>query len=318
MFKRTVIPILCVLAGAAAIYVAITGAGPLRNIAPPDDSLHSRRSDANLLAYREVAPIATEMQSPRGIAVDSAGRIYVAGDSLVKVFQPDGAKARQFATGAGASAIAVAADGKVYVAMGNHVEVHDPRGARLADWNAFDGNCMFSSVAAGEGGVFLADDYSASVLRLDAGGAVIARIGRGQTDESILLRSPHFDVALGPEGNLLRMTNPGRLRVDAYTLDGQRRFAWGKATAEIDGFSGCCNPKDIAILPDGGIVTSEKGLPRVKVHNRDGTFQCVVAGTESFDRDVAYLDLAADRQGRIFVLDPSRKTVRVFVRKGYR
>jgi hypothetical protein len=62
-------------------------------------------------------------------------------------------------------------------------------------------------------------------------------------------------------------------------------------------------------------VTSEKGIPRVKVYRADGTFECVVAGAESFKNDEVGLDVAAARDGRIYVLDPADKTVRVFVRK---
>ena len=41
----------------------------------------------------------------------------------------------------------------------------------------------------------------------------------------------------------------------------------------------------------------------------------MVAGAESFDTGVQYLDLATDREGRVLVLDPAQKKVRIFVRK---
>jgi hypothetical protein len=163
--------------------------------------------------------------------------------------------------------------------------------------------------------VFLADDNLAEVLRCDFSGKVIGRIGREEAAGSILLRSPHFDVALGSGDGLLWITNPGRLRVEAYAFDGERKVSWGVSSMTIDGFSGCCNPKDIAFLPDGGVVTSEKGFPRVKVYDRSGQFLCVVAGPESFDQGVHYLDLAVDRAGRVLVLDPVQKKVRIFVKK---
>jgi hypothetical protein len=90
---------------------------------------------------------------------------------------------------------------------------------------------------------------------------------------------------------------------------------WGRPAAEIDGFCGCCNPTDFALLPDRRFVTSEKGLARVKVYGAEGKFECVVAAPEVFAEDVVGLDLAADAQGRIYVLDPSAKAVRIFARK---
>ena len=54
----------------------------------------------------------------------------------------------------------------------------------------------------------------------------------------------------------------------------------------------------------------------VTVYDRAGKFLCVVAGPEAFDQDVPYLDLAVDGKGRVLVLDPAQKKVRIFVRKG--
>jgi hypothetical protein len=84
---------------------------------------------------------------------------------------------------------------------------------------------------------------------------------------------------------------------------------------EIQGFSGCCNPSHFVILEDGSFVTSEKGLPRVKVYNRIGYLVSVVAPTEKFIEGTVGLDLAVDSAQKIYVLDPMQKLVRVFVKK---
>ena len=62
----------------------------------------------------------------------------------------------------------------------------------------------------------------------------------------------------------------------------------------------------------GSFVTSEKGLPRVKVYGKDGTFKAMVAGPESFRPGTVGLDLAADSMGRVLVLDPARSQLRFF------
>jgi hypothetical protein len=125
---------------------------------------------------------------------------------------------------------------------------------------------------------------------------------------------------------LLRVTNPGRHRVEAYTVDGHLELAWGKPSAGIDGFCGCCNPINIALLPDGRMVTCEKGLPRVKIYREDGTLESVVAGTETFPENAKFsmnlaagklggLDAAVDSKGRVYILDPVTGVVRVMARK---
>ena len=106
-------------------------------------------------------------------------------------------------------------------------------------------------------------------------GTVIRRIG------GLVAPSPHLDVAAAPDGTAW-VTNPGRHRLEHYSADGQLLRTWGKASAAIAGFTGCCNPTDIAVLPDGRLVTAEKGIPRVKIYKTNGTFESVVAGPESF------------------------------------
>ncbi len=104
--------------------------------------------------------------------------------------------------------------------------------------------------------------------------------------------------------------------MELYSPDGRLKRSWGKTAFAIDGFSGCCNPTHFALLPDGRFVTSEKGIPRVKIYAADGKFECVVAGREAFEPDVVGLGVAADAHGRILVLDPPARSVRVFVSKG--
>ncbi len=88
--------------------------------------------------------------------------------------------------------------------------------------------------------------------------------------------------------------------------------SWEAAGFGIEGFSGCCNPAHFALLPDGGFVTAEKGLPRVKIHNVDGSLRCVVAAPDQFDDAASGLDVAVGPKGRIYVLDPGRNQIRVF------
>ncbi len=83
----------------------------------------------------------------------------------------------------------------------------------------------------------------------------------------------------------------------------------------LDGFSGCCNPSNFVILPNGSFVTSEKGIIRVKIHNPAGEFETVVATPNQFEKGTTGLDLAVDSDGRILVLDPKKGMVRIFSKK---
>ena len=50
----------------------------------------------------------------------------------------------------------------------------------------------------------------------------------------------------------------------------------------------------------------------LKIYNPDGKFRFLVAGPSAFTEGTKGLDLAVDSKGRIVVLDPERKQVRIF------
>ena len=127
----------------------------------------------------------------------------------------------------------------------------------------------------------------------------------------MIIPSPYFDVAVDPD-SFLWAVNTGRHSLENYTVDGDLRSSWGEYSMTIEGFCGCCNPTHIAIMNNGKFVTSEKGIARVKVYNGLGELDSVVAGPKQFNEGTVGLDLAVDTEGRIYVLDPVRKSVRIF------
>jgi len=126
--------------------------------------------------------------------------------------------------------------------------------------------------------------------------------------------SPYFDLLVAPDG-LLRIVDPGRHKITAFTEGGDLELSWGKPTLEIEGFGGCCNPSHIAMLEDGRFVTSEKGIARVKVHDAEGRFVTAVVGPAGLDTETGPCDVAVDSKGRILVLDPGRGVLRIFAPK---
>lgn len=276
-----------------------------------------RKTDPKLIAYTEEAPIPTAFAINRGLAAGKAGLLYVAGDAAVRIFDHDGKRAGEIVTGDEPRALAAADDGSVYVAMKDHVEVCGTQDARKAPWPKLGPRALLTSIAVGDKDVFVADAGNRVVVRFDKTGQKLGEIGRKDAAKNIqgfLIPSPYFDLAIAPDG-LLRVVNPGHHRIEAYTFDGDLETSWGTPATTIEGFSGCCNPTHLAILPDGSFVTSEKGLARVKVYDVQGKFQCVVAGCEAFTGDTILAGLAVDSKGRVLVLDPVKKSVRVFVKK---
>ena len=319
------IGILVVLAAALGIYAVArmnyTGPGTL----PTADMDEFAKTDPALVKYRELDPIKTGLPKVRGIAVGPDDRIYVCGENSIRILGPNGKDVKTIEAGPGLRALAVADDGAIYAATTEHVQVVTPDG-KVASWPGAGDKAIFTSVAVAGEHVYVADAGNLVVREYDKAGKVTATIGRPDLEkgvEGFVAPSPHLDVAVGRYG-LIRVSNPGRLRVETFTSQGELLASWGEPGNGISQFAGCCNPTDIALLHDGRVVTSEKGLPRVKVYATTGEFQCVVAGTELFPEGRCStgnctkgeaLDLAADSRGRILVLDPATHEVRVFVRK---
>ena len=286
--------------------------------------------DPNLLRYQEtVPPIPTGFSRARGLALDAEGRFYVAGDEAIRVLSPTGNLERVISLSREPRCVAVAPDGKVYVGLRDHVEVFDVDGQRLASWEKLGLRAFLTSITVVKDHILVADAGNAAVVRYDATGTIIGRIGEKDAERNVpglQVPSPYFDLAMAPDG-LLRVVSPGRLRIEAYTLDGDLEFWWGENGRDIEEFCGCCNPVNFAMLPDGSYVTVEKGLIRVKVYDPDGVFQDVVAGPEELveggasrvfsnvdDAEASGFDVAVDADGRVYVLDTIENTIRVFAR----
>lgn len=288
------------------------------------------RIDPNLIIYEESAePIETGFAKTYGVAVDSKGSVYVAGDKAVRIFAQGGNLLGEIKLDDTPRCLTVTNDSTLYIGMKEHVEVYDAQGQKQASWESLGSDAILTSIAVSEDNVLVADAGNRIIIRYDTKGSIINKIGKRDTFRNILgfvIPSPYFDLALQKDG-LLRVVNPGRLRIEAYTLDGDLEFWWGSPSAAIEGFCGCCNPVNIAVLSDGSFVTCEKGLVRIKIYNSGGSFVGVVAGPEQFgaggttkicmlpeECQTNGFDVAVDSEGRVFVLDTVDNIVKVFSR----
>jgi hypothetical protein len=287
--------------------------------------------DPRLILYAQAgAPRETGFRQSRAIALDTKGRVYVAGDRAIGVFSAAGNPEKLIELAGEPRCLTISEDGKIYVGVGDHVEVLTPEGQPAASWSPLGEEAVLTSIACYQGNIFVADAGHRVVLRYDTAGTLVGHIGEKDPDKDIpgfVIPSPHFDLAVSRDG-LLRVANPGRNRIETYTLDGDLEFAWGERSVGIKGFCGCCNPVNFAILPDGGFVTAEKGLDRVKLYNSDGGFVGVVAGPAQLGKEGQIkvcntpeecrgggLDVAVGADGRIYVLDVTSNVIRVFQKK---
>ncbi|NPV47086.1 MAG: hypothetical protein HPY69_09000 [Armatimonadetes bacterium] len=317
----TIVVVVAVLAVAAGLYLFVQRGRRVSSQAQPAIGQDAAREknwravDPALITYQLAGELPTGLIAPRGIALTAdSQQVVVVGDRMLRVLDWQGQPLAEVNLGAEPNCVAIAPDGKRYVGLRDHVEVYDAAGQRLAQWQPAGPKSYFTSVIVAGDDIFVGDAGQRVVLRYDASGQVVGLIGQkdpARNIPGIVMPSPHLDVVMGTDG-LLRVTNPGRQAVETYDRDGNLKTSWGEASHGIQGFSGCCNPTDLALLDDGRVVTAEKGIPRVKVYSAAGAFESVVAPPAALSLTASGMDLAVDSAGRVLVLDPPAKMIRVF------
>jgi hypothetical protein len=211
------------------------------------------------------------------------------------------------------------------VGIGAQVEEFGIDGKSIRKWKALNGDGFITSIVRIGEFVYVADAGNKIVLQYDWEGNLLKEIGRKDTIHGIsgfILPSSYFDVAMGP-GEDLWVSNPGLHLLQNFDENGKLNTSWGETSMGLEGFAGCCNPVDFAILPDGSFVTYEKGMDRIKIYNRAGIFECVVSAPTTINEAALtncsigskVHDLVADAAGNIFVLDDNAKMIRVFQKK---
>lgn len=268
---------------------------------------------SDLVTFEEVITIPLEM-TPTALAIDSRDRFYIAGDQDIEQFDAEGELLSVFNTGVDVTALDVDANGSIYASTESNVLVFDSTGTKISQWPNLGENAILTSIAIADSDVYLADAGQQIVWRFSKAGQLLNRVGEEDESKDIpgfIIPSPYFDVAVDSDGYVWA-ANTGRHQLENYLPDGSLRTSWSRTSMRVDGFSGCCNPTHFTILPDASFVTTEKGIPRIKIHNQLGDFVTMVASAQQFDEDTEGLDVAVDSKERVVVIDPSRKQLRIF------
>lgn len=275
------------------------------------------KSGANKVNYEEIAALPLSLQAPHAIVVDQDDRIVITSEMNIAVLDPDGQVLETGAASENIQAIAMDSTGNFYCALEKSVEILDSSFARIQHWMIPGERSYLTSIAVSNNDVYCADAGDRIIWRFNHFGQMLNTIGEKDEAKDVpgfVIPSPYFDVLIDADGFLWAI-NTGRHQFENYLPDGTLRSSWEKTSMAVDGFSGCCNPVHVASLPDGSFVTSEKGILRIKIHNRIGELVDVVALPDQFDKNTGDLDIAVNSKGHILVLDPSRKQVRIFQKK---
>lgn len=284
-----------------------------------------------LLGYDQLRSTSLSLEKPVAIAVAEDGSVFVAGSTEIAVFDPDGTLRTTLPLAEKPTSLAVAGaedtyPGRIYVSTERGVLVLDAQGETVAQWPTDNAKSLVTCVRVAGSHVLVADAGLRVVRHYDTDGQLLNVLGQPDADRQMpgfVVPSPFFSLVVDAS-EIVHIVNPGMRRVEAYNMEGELQSFWGQAGAKLPDFFGCCNPAYLALLPDGRFVTSEKGIPRIKVYSTGGDLEQVVAGPEQLgvsagalgdargDQHERLFPVAVDRAGRIHVLDTHRSRMLVF------
>ncbi len=252
--------------------------------------------------------MATGFKHACDLTVMANRQIAVIGDRQLAMFSPNGQKIQALDLKAAPQAVCAGARGGLLVAMQDAILRLNDAGAQIGRWSVADGVAV-TSISAGSDSVYVGDGVHGKVHRFNASGQY-----QGSLDQTFAAAANFFPVEVDAEGRL-HVAHSSRHRVETFSPAGISVASWGAKSRDAAGFSGCCNPVDLAVLPDGKFVTAERGQPRIKLFSSKGDYIKTLAEPEQFtaDRLSSYdnhqacsgggLSVAAGPKGEVYALD---------------
>ncbi len=299
----TIITVFLLLVLAAYMVIDLTmkrEAGPTFSVLPSHEAFKDRWKVSKI--------VKPDKGILRAVSVGADNNFAAGGDSFISYYSPEIKLIWNINTDDPVSALSISGN-LIYSAEGRMIRVYDTSGDKTDEWGPFEGNAIITSVSANENYVAFADAANRSVYVLNKKGIVVYLIGK--TGQEFIIPSNFFDIALSSD-DYLYTANTGNRRIEKRKLNGEVINKLGKSGTAPDGFCGCCNPAHFIIIPDG-FVTSEKGINRIKILDRDGNYREMVSSINNFKPPLP-LDLASADGKTIYAANSADSKLYIFVR----
>jgi len=269
-----------------------------------------KKVDPELISHKESKQLKVTLDDHAGIAT-SNGNIYLASNQKLTVISPEGSKINEFPISPDARALAVNPY-KIAVAYKQTIVTYNHLGEMLSTTKVLSDSSVFASIAFWNDKIMVTDAGKRRIYGFEGTELVleIEGVSGAKNLHGFIVPSPYFELAVNA-GNEFWCTNPGMHALQQYNEKGDLISAWDKSSMEIDGFTGCCNPAQFTTLPDGRFVTSEKGMPRIKIYAKTGELESVVAAPDKFTGNQRAAEVAVIGD-TIIALDYDCAMIRIF------
>jgi sugar lactone lactonase YvrE len=270
--------------------------------------------------HQEVDTIAdskdTKSKKLSNFCMNADGNLLVCDErsSVVRVITPKDELKATWKMPFKPQAICIRSDGTAIVAGTGKVAIvgKDGKVTKTADIPAASKYSSASGVAA------IGDDVFVCAYGGRSGFAVYRFNSKLDDRKEIIkgLRGCCGQQDITSDGKSLYVAECGRHRVVKYDRNGKMIGSFGKRDrAGIEGFGGCCDPKNLRFGPEGDLYTASSTNARVKRYTPDGKFVSVV-GSPKYTGGCLRVTIAINKDGsRIYFLDSGKNVIRVLGRK---
>jgi sugar lactone lactonase YvrE len=210
---------------------------------------------------------------PRGIAVDTAGNVYVtaAGNNRIQKFTSTGTFITKWGSGADLSnpwGIDVSRDGYVYVAdmSNNRIKKYTSTGTFVAQWGTGPGagngqfNAPYGLCVDSSGNVYVADCGNFRIQKFDSLGNFLTKWSTTGFP---------YDVAADASGNVY-VADMGNSSIDKFTSTGTLLAQWGSGPGTGDGQFKA--PNGVAVDASGNVYVADSSNNRIQKLTGTGVF----------------------------------------------
>jgi streptogramin lyase len=218
-----------------------------------------------------------QFSGPHGVAVDTAGNVYVAdtGNGRIEKFTGTGTFITKWNSGGtllNPWGIDVSRDGYVYVSdmSNNRIQKFTTTGTWLANWTPAGSDNLSSPYGLcvdAWGNVYVADSGNSFIHKYDGNGNQLAKWGGLGTADG-QLQYP-YDVAADASGNIY-VADLGNNRIDKFTSTGTFITKWGTGPGTSPGQFNA--PKGVAVDTAGSVYAADAGNNRIQKFTNTGTF----------------------------------------------
>lgn len=204
----------------------------------------------------------------------SGNKLYVATEDSVLILDTIGKRVGSFGINSSVRDIVVK-NGSIYLLFPTDIAVFSMEGQQTGAWEACSDNSDYCSFTLASDFVFVTDAENKNICKYRIDGNFVKFIN---SPRGFILPSYSFDIET--INDTIYCVNSGRHQVESYTLDGDFIASFGQPGGKPGAFVGCCNPAYISFSPEGDIITSEKGNPRISLYQKNGKFKKILLNSK--------------------------------------